>query len=227
MFDKIAKRYEVVNVLTSLGMDRAWRARCLDALDLPAGSRVLDVACGTGDLCRGLSSRRFLPVGLDLSPGMLSYARSAGPLVLGDASSSPFADAAFDGAVSGFALRNVADLAALFGELARTVRPGGRIALLDLARPDHPVLRLGHGLWCNYAVPAIGSLLSDREAYRYLPRSLSYLPDPAGMAGLLESAGFVAVERDLLAGGAAQLYSATRASGDGSRARPAEASPAL
>lgn len=210
MFDAIAGRYELVNSIVSLGMDRSWRHRCLDALGLPAGSVVLDVACGTGDLCRELTSRGQAPVGVDLSPGMLSHARTTSPLVLADALRAPFQPAVFDGAVSGFALRNVADLGALFAELARVVRPGGRISLLDLAEPESTVLRLGHHYWSNYAVPFLGSVLSDSEAYHYLPRSLAYLPPAPEMVKLLEDAGFAAVEHERLSGGISQLYVATR-----------------
>jgi demethylmenaquinone methyltransferase/2-methoxy-6-polyprenyl-1,4-benzoquinol methylase len=210
MFDAIAGRYELVNGIVSLGMDRGWRRRCIDALDLPVGSAVLDVACGTGDLCRELDRRLIRPVGLDLSAGMLAHARVPGPLVLADALTSPFQVASFDGAVSAFALRNVTNLGLLFVELARVVRAGGRISLLDLAEPKAPVLAFGHRLWTNYAVPFVGSALSDRAAYQYLPRSFAYLPPAVQVVGLLEQAGFIAVEHELLSGGISQLYTATR-----------------
>ncbi len=216
MFDAIAGRYELVNSLMSFGMDRGWRHRCVDALDLPAGSVVLDVACGTADLCRELSARRHRPVGVDLSPGMLSHAHTTAPLVLADALAAPFRATAFDGAVSGFALRNVVDLGALFAELARVVRAGGRISLLDLAEPEAGLLRLGHRYWSTYAVPFVGSVLSDADAYRYLPRSFAYLPPPPEVVKLLERAGFGAVEHELLSGGISQLYVATRQPPSGS-----------
>jgi demethylmenaquinone methyltransferase/2-methoxy-6-polyprenyl-1,4-benzoquinol methylase len=219
MFDAIAPRYEVVNSVLSLGLDRPWRARCLAALQLPEGSLVLDVACGTGDLSRQLARRGMRAVGIDLSAGMLSAgmlsagvsARRPGfPAVLGDALTAPFPDGVFDGAVSGFALRNVVDLSGLFTELARLVRPGGRICLLDLGEPEQPVLRWGHHLWCSRAIPALGSLLSDAQSYRYLPRSLAYLPPAAVTVGLLEQAGFGAVLHEPLNAGIAQLFVATR-----------------
>jgi demethylmenaquinone methyltransferase/2-methoxy-6-polyprenyl-1,4-benzoquinol methylase len=210
MFDTIAPRYESINHVMSLGMDRAWRRRCVAALALAPGATVLDVACGTGDLARALKAEGMRPVGLDLSPGMLSFAGGGLPLVLADASQSPFPGSAFDGAVSGFALRNVVDLGALFAELARIVRPQGRIALLDMAEPENQVLRLGHTLWAKRIVPLIGSALSDPSAYHYLPRSLEYLPPPQRIVGLLEEAGFHAVERRPMALGATQLYVATR-----------------
>jgi len=132
------------------------------------------------------------------------------PLVLADALQAPFRPASFDGAASAFALRNVVDLGALFNALGEVVRPGGRVSLLELGKPDARLLRFGHGLWCNYGVPLVGSLFSDATAYRYLPRSLAYLPPPDEVVGLLATAGFKAVERVLLAGGTSQIYVATR-----------------
>jgi demethylmenaquinone methyltransferase/2-methoxy-6-polyprenyl-1,4-benzoquinol methylase len=215
MFDAIATRYELLNVIMSLGMASSWRRRCVAQLDLPPGSRVLDVACGTGDLCRELARQSMVPVGLDLSTGMLRKAgnkdRTPAPLVLGDALKAPFPADSFDGAVSGFALRNVVDLRTMFAELGRVVRPGGRLSLLDLSEPELPLLKLGHRIWCNYAIPLLGSLLSDSSAYRYLPSSLAYLPQPAVIATLLGEEGFVGIEHHPLAGGISQLYVASRA----------------
>ena len=210
MFDAIADRYEMLNSVMALGMDRAWRRRCIDALDLPAGSLVLDVACGTGDLCRELDHRGLRPIGLDLSSGMLAHARTRAPLVLADALSTPFRPGLFDGAVSGFALRNVVDLGALFRELARLTRAGGRISLLDLSEPENAFLRLGHRLWANHVIPLIGAAVSDPDAYHYLPRSLAYLPPAEEVVRLLKIAGFAAVEHELLSAGVSQLYVATR-----------------
>ena len=211
MFDAIAGRYELVNGIVSLGMDRGWRHRCIDALELPVGSVVLDVACGTGDLCRELDRRLLRPVGVDLSPGMLAHARSPGPLVHADALFSPFRAAAFDGAVSGFALRNVTDLGVLFVELARVTRR--RWAHLA------PRPRRTRGVSSCASATASGrttrcrssdSALSDSAAYRYLPRSFAYLPPASRVVELLEQAGFGAVEHELLSGGISQLYVATR-----------------
>jgi demethylmenaquinone methyltransferase / 2-methoxy-6-polyprenyl-1,4-benzoquinol methylase len=210
MFDAIAARYELVNGIVSFGMDRGWRRHCVNSLALPAGSLVLDVACGTGDLCRELAARGIRPVGVDLSPGMLSHAVAPAPLVLADALAAPFQSGSFDGAVSGFALRNVTDLGALFAELARVTRPGGRMSLLDLGQPEAALLRFGHRLWSNYAVPFVGSVLSDPAAYQYLPRSFAYLPPAPEVVERLEVAGFCAVQHELLSGGISQLYIATR-----------------
>jgi len=221
MFDSIAPRYEALNTVMTFGMDKGWRRRCVEALALPKGSLVLDVACGTGDLCRELSRRGQRAVGADLSPGMLAKARTGAPLLLADALASPLRSSSFDGAVSGFALRNVVDLGALFSELARVIRPGGRVSLLDLSEPDNPLLRAGHRVWSRYGVTFLGKTLSDGAAYRYLPRSLAYLPPPHVLAGQLEMAGFLAAEHEPLSGGVCRLFTATRSTGcpAGGRAR--------
>jgi len=210
MFDTIAPRYDLMNRLMTFGLDRRWRMAAVRALHLMPGDRVLDVACGTGDLCRDLGAAGYEAMGIDLSAGMLRHARTAAPLVQGDALRLPFAERALDGAVSGFALRNVADLPALFAELARTVRPGGRISLLDVAEPVAPVLRTGHSWYFGHVVPRLGGMLSDGAAYRYLPRSMAYLPSPAALVEQIRRAGFYAVERRLLSGGITQLLTGTR-----------------
>jgi demethylmenaquinone methyltransferase/2-methoxy-6-polyprenyl-1,4-benzoquinol methylase len=210
MFDTIAPRYDLVNRVMTVGLDRRWRRATVQALGLPAGARVLDVACGTGDLCRDLSLAGFEPVGVDLSAGMLAHAHTAAPLVQGDALQLPMPVGAADGVVSGFALRNFVALDPFFAEIARILRPGGRIALLDVATPAHPVLRAGHSVYFGHVVPRIGALLSDRDAYRYLPRSVAYLPPPADLIGQLAGAGFASVDRRLLSGGITQLITATR-----------------
>ena len=218
MFDAIAPRYDLVNRVMTFRLDVGWRRRAVDALGLGPGEVVLDLAAGTGDLCRDLSAVGLSPVGVDLSAGMLAHARTAAPLVQADATRLPVPDGRADGVVCGFALRNFADLGAFFDEAARVLRPGGRVSLLDVARPTSALLRLGHGLYFDKVVPRVGGFLSDpagresapRAAYRYLPRSLAYLPPPPAMLERLRAAGFGAVERRLLSGGIAQLVTATR-----------------
>jgi demethylmenaquinone methyltransferase / 2-methoxy-6-polyprenyl-1,4-benzoquinol methylase len=210
MFDAIAPRYDLVNRVMTFRMDVGWRRRTVASLGLGPGARVLDLACGTGDLCRELSGAGLAPVGVDLSFGMLAAARTQVPLVHGDALSLPVPAAAVDGVTCGFALRNFASLPPFFAELGRVVRPGGRIALLEVAEPANPVLRWGHGVYFGRVVPRIGGLLSDPAVYRYLPRSVAYLPEPGEMLGQLAAAGFVDVERRLLSTGIAQLVTATR-----------------
>jgi demethylmenaquinone methyltransferase / 2-methoxy-6-polyprenyl-1,4-benzoquinol methylase len=192
-------------------MDRGWRRRAVRSLALGPGATVVDLACGTGDLCRELQTAGYRPIGIDLSFGMLAHARTAGPLVQGDALALPVPAGVMDGAVSGFALRNFVNLDAVFAELGRVIRPGGRVALLDVAQPAHPLLRAGHAVYFGRVVPRIGGLLSDAAAYRYLPRSVAYLPEVAEMLAGLRRAGFEAVERHLLSGGITQLLTGTRA----------------
>ena len=210
MFDTIAPRYDLVNRVMTFGLDRGWRRRTVASLTLDKRSRVLDVACGTGDLCRDLAAAGYRPLGADLSAGMLRHARTDAPLVHADALRLPFPNQSLDGAVSGFALRNVVGLPPLFAELHRVLRPGGRVALLDVATPSHPVVRAGHAVYFGRVAPLVGAALSDAAAYRYLPRSVAYLPPAAELLDALRSAGFVAVERRLLSGGITQLLTATR-----------------
>jgi demethylmenaquinone methyltransferase/2-methoxy-6-polyprenyl-1,4-benzoquinol methylase len=211
MFDTIAPRYDLVNRIMTFRLDQRWRRVAIDALGLPAGARVADLASGTGDLCVALAKRGLRPISVDLSFGMLANDRSGVPRVQGDTLALPFPDASLDGVTCGFALRNFTDLGAFFDELGRVVKPGGRIALLDAAEPPNPVLRFGHRIYFGKIVPRIGALLSDGNAYRYLPRSLAYLPAPAVMVDRLRRAGFGGAERRLLSGGIAQLLVGTRA----------------
>jgi demethylmenaquinone methyltransferase/2-methoxy-6-polyprenyl-1,4-benzoquinol methylase len=210
MFDAIAPRYDLVNRIMTLGMDVRWRRRTVASLHLPAGATVIDLACGTGDLCRELSASRLEPIGVDLSYGMLAAARTDAPLVHGDALRLPLPDASAEGVTCGFALRNFESLPPFFTELARIVRPGGRIALLEVAEPPNRLLRWGHGVYFGKVVPLVGGLLSDPAAYRYLPRSVAYLPEPTTMLDQLRRAGFTDVDRTLLSVGIAQLVSARR-----------------
>jgi demethylmenaquinone methyltransferase/2-methoxy-6-polyprenyl-1,4-benzoquinol methylase len=211
LFDRISPRYDLVNRVMTFGMDIRWRRRTVRELSLPNGSLVLDLACGTGDLCRELAAAGHRAVGLDFSHGMLRSARTDAPLVEADILRLPVRDGSADGATCGFALRNVVSLADLFAELARVVRPGGRISLLETAEPEGGVLRLGHRVYFRRVVPTIGGLLSDRAAYAYLPRSTAYLPSPAELLSMLRAAGFPDARRRSLSGGVTQLLLATRA----------------
>lgn len=210
MFDAIAPRYDLVNRVMTFRMDVAWRTRTVRELGLPDGSLVADLACGTGDFCRELQKQGLRPIGFDLSFGMLAAARTSAPLAEADALSLPVPDSSLDGITCGFALRNLVELDGFFVELARTVRPGGRIAILEVAEPPNRFLRWGHSIYFGSIVPKVGGLLSDPSAYQYLPKSVAYLPEPGVMLQRLADAGFVQVERQLLSVGISQLITATR-----------------
>ncbi len=211
MFDTIAPRYDLVNRIMTFRLDVRWRRIAIDCLRLPAGAVLVDLATGTGDFCRELAEHGYASVGADFSFGMLDAARTAEPLIQGDAMELPFADASVDGVTCGFALRNFVDLDRVFRELARITRPGGRIALLDASEPDNPLAKAGHGLYFGKVVPFIGGLLSNRDAYGYLPRSLAYLPPRDDMLASLQAVGFADASHRQLTLGAAQLMTATRA----------------
>jgi len=211
MFDAIAPRYDLVNRIMTFRLDVRWRRRAVRSLALPAASRVLDLASGTGDLCIDLARGRLRPVSVDLSLGMLRADRSGAPRLQADILRLPVRTGAVDGVTCGFALRNLVDLATFFDELGRVVRPGGRIALLDVGVPHNRLVRAGNDLYFGKVVPRIGALLSDAAAYRYLPRSVAYLPPPAEMVAMLRAAGFADATHVPLSGGITQLLTGTRA----------------
>jgi demethylmenaquinone methyltransferase/2-methoxy-6-polyprenyl-1,4-benzoquinol methylase len=213
MFDRIAPRYDLMNRVMTFGIDRGWRRRTIAALGLRAGERVLDLACGSGDLAAAAHAAGARVVGLDFSAGMLRAARARRlgcGLVRADALALPLADGSIDAVVSGFALRNFVDLAGAFAESARVLRPRGRIALLEVDRPASAVLRLGHAVYFRHVVPLLGALLADHAAYAYLPESTAYLPDEPTLLAMLRAVGFAAPRKQSLLGGAAQLLTAER-----------------
>jgi demethylmenaquinone methyltransferase/2-methoxy-6-polyprenyl-1,4-benzoquinol methylase len=211
MFDRVAPAYDRMNRVISLGLDRRWRRRAVASLELPPGASVLDLGCGTGDLCDELRAFGYHAAGFDLSSGMLAAAHTAAPLVRADALALPVPDATADGVISGFTLRNVVDLDTMFREAARILRLGGRFVALEVTEPTNPVLRAGHRIWFRRMVPLLGARLSpDPAAYDYLPESTAYLPPPAEMSGRLAAAGFEPVARRTLNGGLVQLLVGTR-----------------
>ena len=212
MFDRIAPGYDRMNRIISLGLDRKWRRSTIAGLALAPGATVLDLACGTGDLCRELATQGYRPIGVDFSAGMLANARTDAPLLRADATRLPIADASVEGIVCGFALRNFVALEPLFAECARVLRPGGRIAMLDTAVPDHMVMRAGHHLWFRCAVPMLGRVIArDAAAYAYLPASTAYLPPTTALLNVVCDAGFASVQRRTMTSSAVQLLTGTRA----------------
>ncbi len=210
MFDAIAPKYDRLNRIISFRLDVRWRKRAIRDLALPAGSTVLDLASGTGDMCIDLAKAGLHPFSMDLSYGMLAADRSGSPRAQTDILRLPVADASVDGVTCGFALRNLLDLGDFFAELARVVRPGGRIALLDVSTPPNRVLRFGNNIYFGKIVPKIGAALSDGAAYAYLPKSVAYLPEPDEMRSMLSNAGFGDASHEQLSGGLTQLMVATR-----------------
>jgi demethylmenaquinone methyltransferase/2-methoxy-6-polyprenyl-1,4-benzoquinol methylase len=228
MFDRIARRYDLCNRVLSLGLDRGWRRRAVRALQLPPGARprVLDVATGTGDLaidlaraCRGAEI-----IGLDPSPGMLEVAaaklarRGLGArvkLVIGDAQRLPYGSCELDAAAIAFGIRNVPDRGAALRELARVVRPGGRIAVLELGEPSgggslpRRVLGAVARFHCRHVVPRLGALLSGAREYAYLQRSVAAFPPAAEVAALMRRSGLHVVDVQPLTFGACTLFVAT------------------
>jgi demethylmenaquinone methyltransferase/2-methoxy-6-polyprenyl-1,4-benzoquinol methylase len=212
MFDTIAPRYQLVNRIMTFGMDQRWRRRAVRELRLPPTSNVLDVAAGTGDFTRELARQGLKAVAVDLSFGMLHAGRAMPHRIQCDASALPFESASFQGITCGYALRNFTDLPAVLAEMGRVLAPGGRLSILEVAEPRRGVWRAGFRFWFRRVVPFVGSLLSDRQAYHYLPRSTAYLPPKHELMELLHDAGFVAVNHRLILGGLSQQFLATRSS---------------
>jgi demethylmenaquinone methyltransferase/2-methoxy-6-polyprenyl-1,4-benzoquinol methylase len=210
MFDTIAPRYDMVNRIMTFRLDVRWRKKAVRSLALPAGSTVIDLAAGTGDLCIDLQKAGINPISFDLSYGMLAADRSGSPRVQADILRLPLPPHSVDGATCGFALRNLLELPAFFAELARVVRPGGRIALLDVGVPHNRLIRWGNSIYFGKVVPRIGAMLSDGAAYRYLPKSVAYLPPRDEMVTMLRDAGFTDAEHHQLSGGLTQLMVGTR-----------------
>lgn len=211
MFDSIAPRYDLVNRVMTFGLDVAWRKKAVASLDLVAGDVAVDVACGTGDLCRELQRSGAQTVGIDYSFGMLANAHTEAPLIQADGLALPLRDGVARAITCGFALRNVISIEGLFTEFARVISVGGRVAILEVAQPSSPVVKAGHRLYFHKVVPWVGGLLSDKHAYRYLPESTAYLPSTPELLEMLRSAGFTAVRSEPLGLGAAQLITARRA----------------
>jgi demethylmenaquinone methyltransferase / 2-methoxy-6-polyprenyl-1,4-benzoquinol methylase len=212
MFDRIAPVYDVMNRAMTMGLDRRWRRLAVRESVRP-GDRVLDACCGTGDLA--LAARDAGAgevVGADFSEPMLERARRKGPdleWVRGDLLALPFADGSFDVATCGFGIRNVEDLEAGLSELARVLRPGGRLAVLEITRPTG-LLRLFFRLWFDVLIPLAGKILPGGKAYTYLPASVRRFPGPDDLAALFRQAGFEDVSYRLLAGGIVALHVAER-----------------
>ena len=211
MFDRIAPVYDAMNRVTTMGLDGRWRRLAAEAA-VRRGDRVLDAACGTGDLAIAAARAGGHVTGLDFSGRMLERARRKAPeldWVEGDVLALPFEEGSFDAVTIGFGIRNVSDLEAGLCELARVLRPGGRIAVLEITRP-RGVLRPFFRLWFDVLIPLAGKLVPGGAAYTYLPASVRRFPGPEDLSSAMARAAFTDVSYRLLAGGIVALHSGTR-----------------
>lgn len=223
-FNRIARHYDLANDAISLGMHRLWKEEAIKALQMKPDGCYLDVCCGTGDLTQRIASRLSAAgqvIGLDFAENMLELAQmrwdgvksAQSPLVqfiAGDALSLPFADDHFDGAVISFGLRNLADFSKGLSEMARVVKPGGRVINLDLGRPTNWLFKPLYYFYFRQLVPIIGQLLqNDRTAYTYLPKSLDIYPPADGITELFAGAGLKEIKYIPLAMGSVALHTGT------------------
>jgi demethylmenaquinone methyltransferase/2-methoxy-6-polyprenyl-1,4-benzoquinol methylase len=212
MFDRIAGFYDVMNTVMTAGMHHRWRSRAVELAAVGPGSRVLDVATGTGDLAAALVEA-VMPggavVGCDFSDAMLALARAKVPQATfeyADALELPYANNEFDAATVGFGARNFADLERGIGELARVVMPGGRVVILEITQPVREPLASFYRGWFDAVVPALGRIAGDSAAYRYLPSSVRRFPSPAELAAVMEREGLGQIRYILTAGGIIALH---------------------
>jgi demethylmenaquinone methyltransferase/2-methoxy-6-polyprenyl-1,4-benzoquinol methylase len=210
MFDRIAPFYDVMNHVMTVGLDRRWRRLTVEAVVQP-GARVLDACCGTGDLAIAAEREGGIVTGLDFSSEMLVRARRKSDTiewVQGDVLALPYADATFDAATVGFGVRNVADLGAGLRELRRVLRPGGRLAILEITQP-RGILKPFFSLWFDRVVPLLGRVLPGGKAYTYLPASVRRFPGAEDLAVLIDESGFEGTQFRLFGGSIVALHTAT------------------
>jgi demethylmenaquinone methyltransferase/2-methoxy-6-polyprenyl-1,4-benzoquinol methylase len=220
MFDRIAGVYDLMNTAMTAGLHHRWRGRAADRAELGPGGRALDVCCGTGDLALELAARVGPDgevIGCDFSEPMLELARAKADargtevrFEWADALALPYEDARFDAATVGFGVRNLADLDRGLAEMARVLRPGGRLVILEITQPRRPPLSTFFSLWFDRLVPRLGSLAGDRDAYTYLPQSVKRFPSPEGLAARMEAAGLEGIRWTVLAGGIIAIHSGRR-----------------
>jgi len=214
LFDTIADRYDLITAVLSYGQDARWKRRLVALAGVTTGERALDLACGTGDIALAVAARGARVTGLDLTPRMLQLAAGksrAATFLAGDMTSLPFRPQAFDLVTTGYGLRNVPDLPAAIGEIARVLRPGGRLLSLDFNRPEQAVVRAAYLAYLTAAGSMLGWLLHrDPDTYRYIPESIRRYPGATGVAALLSAGGFVNVRIVPLLFGLMTLHLADR-----------------
>ncbi len=213
MFDLIAPQYDRLNRWLSLRLDQYWRRKTLRSIDVCADDGVLDLACGTGDLSELAAATGARVMGVDFARNMLVGAtrrRIKADFIQADANALPLPPASVSVVLSGFALRNFVSIPNALQEAARILKPGGRLALLEVDTPRNSLLKWGHGFYFQRLVPILGGLISDRKSYLYLPRSVVYLPEEAELLAMVRAAGFEQVVKQNLSSGVAQLITAVR-----------------
>jgi len=213
MFDRIAGVYDLMNSVMTAGMHQRWRERTAELASVGPGSRVLDVATGTGDLAIEAAGRGCEVVASDFSEEMLEVAKRKAPSMTfewADAMDLAYADDEFDAATVGFGARNFSDLDRGLAEMARVVKPGGKVVVLEITTPQRPPLSWFFRLWFDHAVPALGRLAGDPDAYTYLPSSVRRFPGPSELASELAAAGLRDVRWLLTAGGIIAVHAGTR-----------------
>ena len=218
MFDRIAGFYDVMNSVMTAGLHHGWRRRAADLAEVGPGDRVLDVATGTGDLALELAGRvgpRGEVIGSDFSEAMLALARRKAPAAQApitfewaNAMALPYADGEFAAATVGFGARNFSDLELGLREMARVVRPGGKVVVLEITTPTRPPLSSFFSIWFDRLVPALGRVAGDPDAYTYLPNSVKRCPGPHELAATMDRCG-MDVRYVLTAGGIIALHSGT------------------
>lgn len=209
MFDRISGVYDLMNQVMTAGLHHQWRRRAADLARVGPGDRVLDVATGTGDLAVELARRGCEVTGSDFSEEMLSLARRKSSAVRwewANAMDLPYEDDRFHAATVGFGARNFSDLGRGIAEMARVVRPGGRVVILEITTPTRPPLSTFFRLWFDRAVPALGRLAGDADAYEYLPSSVRRFPPPEGLAAAMDRAGLRDIRWILTAGGIIAIH---------------------
>jgi demethylmenaquinone methyltransferase/2-methoxy-6-polyprenyl-1,4-benzoquinol methylase len=215
MFDRIAGVYDLMNSVMTAGLHHRWRARAADKAALSPGGRALDVATGTGDLAIELARRVGADgevIGSDFSEGMLELARRKAPELRfehGNALALPYDDDSFDAAAVGFGARNFSDLPQGLREMARVVRPGGRVVILEITTPERPPLSWFFRLWFDRIVPLLGRFAGDSDAYAYLPSSVRRFPNARGLGAAMSAVGMVDVRWLLTAGGIIAIHVGT------------------
>jgi demethylmenaquinone methyltransferase / 2-methoxy-6-polyprenyl-1,4-benzoquinol methylase len=212
MFDRIAGLYDAMNTVMTAGLHHRWRDRAVELAALAPGSRVIDVATGTGDLAVALARAVGADgevVACDFSERMLARARTKAPQLRfewADALSLPYASDSFDAATVGFGVRNFADLRRGIEEMVRVVRPGGRVVILEITRPTRQPLASFYRAWFDRLVPSLGRLAGDGAAYSYLPSSVARFPAPRELAAVMDGCGLHAISYVLMAGGIIAIH---------------------